>query len=944
MTSKKKCSRKCDGATKISLSFVLLLISFGTSSLLLGGRFASVRQAFSLDLSSADAFLQKSAHICLIFDENRSQFALSTIRSIAFYASAPVVVHVLTPTDLHPHLKQEVDRLGENVTLHFYDIRLCRRHVNQIWFIAKHIHVSAMCKLFLADILDVPRILYLDTDLTVVQDVLKCWKNYLGDASSKYIAMGMDMGDACQLEPDRCFPIGFERKVGDGLVCGGQPNRSASILQRGLPCRTPGEYETYQFNGGVILMNLRAMRSEKFIPKLVRSSVHAWRRSGFRQARWGEQDMINNIFRLYPEIVGELSCGCNYQFAGVRRFTHCSNTSVVIAHGWTFEMANTASKNPYKLHFEYFKHPNDEMGHFAPPEVARVSPHSDLPSKPHEKPRHDILCSHQSHVCTAFDRNDSEGLPLLPSNEVVNVLTRTSGRPRFYKDMLQSVEDLLHTAVRHIVLTDDAESLAYINTSRVFKSMLVPSLAKDFDSNTVCHACANLTTNCPAAPSLVLPLERQRYLECYCNTSYPMNEYMNYLHSVVTDGWVVYLDDDNLFYDPFALSELLAHVQSDDELVVFRSQLGRLTPADVNFGNRIQRGDFDSSNMMFHSKHLRKARWPSLRCADFRVGTELAASLPIRWVNLTVIMSNPQRSSLGGLGERGDKENDGVVVIITSHQHTGWRPRWVLSIVEYYLSQALRGYVSRVLVVWNNQEHAFPLRFPVDRRFVFIQTSSNSLNSRWVATLRNISTETIALNLDDDVYVTKEGLTCLLNWHRRDPSRLIAPFVRRVDGQNYVLDELEDSSPYSVALPRILLLSVLYLRHYAEDALKGHRTYVDSQSAHCDDILLNIINQNISSKSPLRVLLPEGSVVDYYAFCWKQNRNLTGGLSLQFDRWNKRKECVKDLMRMSNMSRLLNSSLVGTCFSDGRNASAESFIQKERFNAMFQNVTTCGGQ
>jgi Glycosyl transferase family 64 domain len=211
-------------------------------------------------------------------------------------------------------------------------------------------------------------------------------------------------------------------------------------------------------------------------------------------------------------------------------------------------------------------------------------------------------------------------------------------------------------------------------------------------------------------------------------------------------------------------------------------------------------------------------------------------------------------------------------------------------------------------------------------------------------TLNHITTETVALNLDDDIYVTLEGLTCLLHWHRKDPSRLVAPFVRRVVRQSYVLDELEDSSTYSIVLPRILILPVSYMKLYSSPALKRRRDYVDFQSAHCDDILLNILAQSTSSKGPLRVLLPKSSIIDFYAHCWKQNKTLTGGLSLEVDRSKKRSECVQGLMHLSNISNFLNSSDIGSCLSDGSSGTVVDFVPKIEYIEMFRNVTICESQ
>ena len=127
--------------------------------------------------------------------------------------------------------------------------------------------------------------------------------------------------------------------VPSGLECGNVRPRTEAKRRRhdGLHdayCPNPGDTEPYQFNGGVILMDLRKMRASNFAHAYVASVMDGARVTSFKKAKWGEQDFLNNFFRIHPETLAALPCGCNYQFSGARREVKCPNAPVILAHGW----------------------------------------------------------------------------------------------------------------------------------------------------------------------------------------------------------------------------------------------------------------------------------------------------------------------------------------------------------------------------------------------------------------------------------------------------------------------------------------------------------------------------------------------------------------------------------------------------------------------------------
>lgn len=276
-------------------------------------------------------------NVALIFDRHRLEHVKSVIRSVRhFTTSRDVVFHLVSPPDLHHQLEKEFNVAGS--TIRTYDHALCGFVVRKVLpFSNPDIHTSAHCKMFLTDIITIAeRVLYLDTDVTVTSDLSACYGQPVNRPGA-LVSMGVDMGDVCQRNPDLCWPIGLHWRVPPGLVCGNVPSRA---LSREPPsCAHEGELETLQVNGGVALFELAKMREVGFVDRYVQSVVHHFRMMGSSPARWGEQDFVNSYFRLHPDELELLPCGCNYQWFGARREVMCGNQPVTIAHHWSVSLA-----------------------------------------------------------------------------------------------------------------------------------------------------------------------------------------------------------------------------------------------------------------------------------------------------------------------------------------------------------------------------------------------------------------------------------------------------------------------------------------------------------------------------------------------------------------------------------------------------------------------------
>lgn len=893
-----------------------------------------------------------SLHAALIFDEHRISYAKQVIRSVNHYSKKSVIFHLVAPKALYGRLETEL----VGVDFRLYDYSLCLQLVDSVLaFSNPDIHVSAHCKLFLPNIIPVDKVLYIDNDVTAVQDISRCYSQPMN--SEQMIGMGIDMGEVCQHHPNVCWPMAYEWKVAPGLVCGNAIERWSHMMRyTDKFCRSSGQMEPVQFNGGVMLLHLAKMRASKFVERYIAVVIRTARITGFKKARWGEQEFINSFFRVFPETLVQLPCGCNYQFTAIRREVKCPSQPIYLAHGWTSGV-KTSNSNQFNRHFQHFLNFKPESPN-PPPKVSLISStFPNLKITAQVVPTHNKKCPHQTYDCS----DDAFWDGGVYVNDTVYVLTRTSGRPLFYQNARESVTEQSYPNVVHIVGTDDPTSAKYVdrqlnyhavkgNKSDLFKPLqsdkrpfskvdvtIYPTSFHGFNPNEICQVCARKKPggqdprSCANAPGLDKPKERDEFLQCFCDTNYPMNQYINLLHGRIPQpanrtlfleqglvtkdsrsariepashengGWIIYLDDDNIFMSRHAIMEAMARVKNRKELVLWKSQLGRITPSNLHFGKAVVRGDVDASGFMYHSVFTNASGWSDKRCGDFRTADNLSKFLPVRWLDLVTIGAQPLRAKLGGLGMRADTSTM-VSVVIQYDVDDSIQRRWLSHIVDAYTSQEQYANIVMQVVILAQDSSSIIDKWDEYRSVLIADANTNLVVSgkgKGLHFLDLLETEAV-LVLQNDVFVTKSGMTGMLAmWQSNNRQVSVGPFPLWV-GQNQLpgvqnnkkqwligggLDDImrgDKDNSFSFPSSRLLLLSKSFLRayfdkgrpmlaKYIKDTNQNWLSEVPARRAmlqrHFRDLAWAVFGIVSGLSTPGLLQLPEHSVYDFRDIC-----------------------------------------------------------------------------
>lgn len=113
------------------------------------------------------------------------------------------------------------------------------------------------------------------------------------------------------------------------------------------------------------------------------------------------------------------------------------------------------------------------------------------------------------------------------------------------------------------------------------------------------------------------------------------NEYLNTLMDMVTDGYIMFLDDDDTLTEG-AIQHILDNSERD-KMLLWRVQKrdDNLVPDDEHFG-RIVAGQIAGIGVCFHATHKNKARWTPWRRGDYRFIRDMSGHIEPKFIDMTL--------------------------------------------------------------------------------------------------------------------------------------------------------------------------------------------------------------------------------------------------------------------------------------------------------------------
>jgi glycosyltransferase involved in cell wall biosynthesis len=199
---------------------------------------------------------------------------------------------------------------------------------------------------------------------------------------------------------------------------------------------------------------------------------------------------------------------------------------------------------------------------------------------------------------------------------MINILIRTSNRPMYFAECIRSITSQTYKDVNIIVGNDNfdnyCENFNPVDYSRTARLDLKIDTAKHF----------------------------------------PYNSYLNELIKKCKTGYVLILDDDDMFTHDTSLEEIMLAAQ-EDMTVFWKVRVGeRIVPSPSNWGKAVNR-DISMIGMAFSTKWIPLIWFAPYKQADYRLAHSLIGWGDSVWI--PDILTNTQRDSGDGMGLRDDK-------------------------------------------------------------------------------------------------------------------------------------------------------------------------------------------------------------------------------------------------------------------------------------------------
>ncbi len=165
------------------------------------------------------------------------------------------------------------------------------------------------------------------------------------------------------------------------------------------------------------------------------------------------------------------------------------------------------------------------------------------------------------------------------TEDKINILVRTSNRPEYFKKCIESILNQNYSNYKVIIGYDKIESLEYLN---------------NYKDNNKIEIYEMKTTS------------KERFKH---------NLYLNTMMDKVTDGFIMYLDDDDMMSHNNSLNILNENINNENDLIIWKF----MRPDRLIYpkSNIIKMGHISGCAYSFNNKYKYDSRWVDRQCSDF---------------------------------------------------------------------------------------------------------------------------------------------------------------------------------------------------------------------------------------------------------------------------------------------------------------------------------------
>lgn len=184
-----------------------------------------------------------------------------------------------------------------------------------------------------------------------------------------------------------------------------------------------------------------------------------------------------------------------------------------------------------------------------------------------------------NHECHSYKRTKSE-------EEKINILIRTSNRPKYFEKCIKSVLEQNYSNYHIYICYDKEESLEYLIHYK--------------NHSQITYFPVNIESE----------------------EKYKFNLYLNILMDCVNDGWIMYLDDDDMICHNNVFTIINDNLNDRDNVYIWKF----LRPDKIiypNDLNNIKLGEISGVAICFHCQHKTNARWSDQQYGDYRLINKL---------------------------------------------------------------------------------------------------------------------------------------------------------------------------------------------------------------------------------------------------------------------------------------------------------------------------------